>query len=99
MINFSFFRYESEFFLNVVHGRDIVSWGAVDRNRSDGHSDELIGFVTARLVMAKGSEVSPLFICMLAVNFILLFPVKKVQNHDLYLIVYTINCFNSSTIC
>ncbi|XP_074368015.1 histone acetyltransferase MCC1-like isoform X1 [Apium graveolens] len=50
-------RYESEFFLNVVHGRDIVSWGAVDRNRSDGHSDELIGFVTARLVMAKGSEV------------------------------------------
>lgn len=50
-------RYESEFFLNVVHGRDIVSWGAVDRNRSDGHSDELIGFVTARLVMANGSEV------------------------------------------
>lgn len=56
---FSFCSYESEFFLNVVHGRDIVSWGAVDQNRSDGHSDQLIGFVTARLVMAKGSEVSP----------------------------------------
>lgn len=51
-------RYESEFFLNVVHGRDIVSWGAVDRNRHNGKSDELIGFVTARINMARDSEVS-----------------------------------------
>ncbi|PWA64514.1 Acyl-CoA N-acyltransferase [Artemisia annua] len=50
-------RYEIEFFHNVVHGRDIVSWGAVDRNRPNGQSDEIIGFVTARIVMAKESEV------------------------------------------
>ncbi|KAL5837058.1 hypothetical protein ACOSQ3_014227 [Xanthoceras sorbifolium] len=49
-------RYESEFFQNVVNARDIVSWGAVDRSRSDGRSDELIGFVTARIVLAKESE-------------------------------------------
>ncbi|XP_027162384.1 histone acetyltransferase MCC1 [Coffea eugenioides] len=53
-------RYETEFFHNVVHGRDIVSWGAVDRNRPNGHSDELIGFLTARIVMAKDSEVEDL---------------------------------------
>ena len=58
-INFS--RYESEFFQNVVNGRDIVSWGAVDRNRSNGESDEIIGFVTARLVLANESEVSLLW--------------------------------------
>lgn len=51
------FRYESEFFQNVVNARDIVSWAAVDRSRPNGHSDELIGFVTARIVMAKDSEV------------------------------------------
>ncbi|KAK3229398.1 hypothetical protein Dsin_001279 [Dipteronia sinensis] len=50
-------RYESEFFQNVVNARDIVSWGAVDRSRSDGCSDELIGFVTARIVLAKESEI------------------------------------------
>lgn len=53
-------RYETEFFHNVVHGRDIISWGAVDRNRPNGHSDELIGFLTARVVMAKDSEVEDL---------------------------------------
>ncbi|KAL8095558.1 histone acetyltransferase MCC1-like isoform X2 [Apium graveolens] len=53
-------RYESEFFLNVVNGRDIVSWGAVDRNRHNGKSDELIGFVTARINMARESEVEDL---------------------------------------
>ncbi|GKV05613.1 hypothetical protein SLEP1_g17600 [Rubroshorea leprosula] len=53
-------RYESEFFQNVVNGRDIVSWAAVDRNRPDGHSDELIGFVTARIVLAKESEIGDL---------------------------------------
>ena len=55
-INFS--RYESEFFQNVVNGRDIVSWGAVDRNHPNGQNDEIIGFVTARLVLASESEVS-----------------------------------------
>ncbi|XP_022148604.1 histone acetyltransferase MCC1 [Momordica charantia] len=53
-------RYESEFFQNVVNGRDIVSWAAVAHSRPDGRSDELIGFVTARTVMAKDSEISDL---------------------------------------
>ncbi|KAL0304565.1 UNVERIFIED_CONTAM: Histone acetyltransferase MCC1 [Sesamum radiatum] len=51
-------RYESEFFHNVVNSRDIVSWGAVDRSRPNAQSDELIGFITARIVSAKESEVS-----------------------------------------
>ncbi|XP_020528960.1 histone acetyltransferase MCC1 isoform X3 [Amborella trichopoda] len=54
------FRYESEFFLNVVHGRDIVSWGAVDSSRPCNQSDELIGFVTARVVVASESELEDL---------------------------------------
>lgn len=58
-----FLRYEPEFFVNVVSGRDIVSWGAVDRNRPNGQNDELIGFVTARVIMAKNSEVSPYICC------------------------------------
>ncbi|RZB77716.1 Histone acetyltransferase MCC1 isoform E [Glycine soja] len=55
-------RYESTFFHDVVNGRDIVSWGAVDSSRPDGQSDELIGFVTARIVLAKESEVDPIHI-------------------------------------
>lgn len=58
LISIGFFRYESEFFQNVVNGGDIVSWAAVDRSRPDGHSEELIGFVTAKIVLAKESEVS-----------------------------------------
>ncbi|XP_057450189.1 histone acetyltransferase MCC1 isoform X1 [Lotus japonicus] len=50
-------RYENAFFQDVVNGQDIVSWGAVDRSRPDGQSDELIGFVTARVVLAKESEI------------------------------------------
>ncbi|KAK4746551.1 hypothetical protein SAY87_025588 [Trapa incisa] len=50
-------RYEPEFFQNVVHGHDIVSWAAVDRSRIDGKCDELVGFVTARIVLAKESEI------------------------------------------
>ncbi|XP_062093193.1 histone acetyltransferase MCC1 [Humulus lupulus] len=50
-------RYETEFFQNVVNGRDIVSWAAVDRSQINGQSDQLIGFVTARIVLAKDSEV------------------------------------------
>lgn len=54
-------RYESEFFLNVVNGHGIVSWAAVDSSRSDSQRDELIGFVTARTVAAKESEIDDLF--------------------------------------
>ncbi|XP_028771976.1 histone acetyltransferase MCC1-like isoform X1 [Neltuma alba] len=50
-------RYESLFFQDVVNGHDIVSWGAVDRSRPEGQKDELIGFVTARIVLAKESEI------------------------------------------
>ncbi|KAL2558893.1 Histone acetyltransferase MCC1 [Forsythia ovata] len=51
-------RYESEFFQNVVNGRDIMSWGAVDCSRPNEKSDELIGFVTARFVLATESELA-----------------------------------------
>ncbi|KAA8540150.1 hypothetical protein F0562_026842 [Nyssa sinensis] len=53
-------RYEPEFFHNVVNGHDIVSWGAVDRSGPNGQSDELIGFATARIVLAKESEIEDL---------------------------------------
>ncbi|CDY16978.1 BnaC09g41050D [Brassica napus] len=53
-------RYESEFFQNVVNGGDILSWAAVDRSRPDGLSDELIGFVTAKIGPAKETEISDL---------------------------------------
>ncbi|XP_073130698.1 histone acetyltransferase MCC1 [Henckelia pumila] len=53
-------RYESEFFHNVVNGRDIVSWGAVDQSQANSENGELIGFVTARVVMAKESEIEDL---------------------------------------
>ena len=45
-----------------MSGRDIVSWAAVDRSRPNGRSDELIGFVTARVVLAKDSEVCHLYV-------------------------------------
>ncbi|RZR95841.1 hypothetical protein BHM03_00024747 [Ensete ventricosum] len=44
-------RYERDFFLNVVHGHGIVSWAAVD-----GQNDELVGFITTRLILARESE-------------------------------------------
>lgn len=54
-------RYESEFFQNVVDGRDIVSWAAVDSSGgSNLENGRLIGFVTARIVLAKESEISDL---------------------------------------
>lgn len=37
-----------------------MSEGAVDCSRFDGQSDELVEFVTARIVMARESEVGPL---------------------------------------
>lgn len=57
-------KYESEFFQSVVNGVDTVSWAAVDRSRPDDHSDELIGFVTAKFVLAKDSELADGF-CVL----------------------------------
>ncbi|XP_074320452.1 histone acetyltransferase MCC1 isoform X2 [Silene latifolia] len=56
-------RYESEFFCNVVNHNDIISWGAVDRNRPNAQSDELIGFVTIKIVLARESEISDLIRC------------------------------------
>ncbi|XP_072955956.1 histone acetyltransferase MCC1 [Typha angustifolia] len=53
-------RYEREFFLNVVNGNGIVSWGAIDVSRSDGQSDELVGFITTRIITAKDSEIEDL---------------------------------------
>ncbi|KAJ3675378.1 hypothetical protein LUZ60_004420 [Juncus effusus] len=50
-------RYEREFFLDVVHGRGIISWGAVDINRND----EIIGFITTRIIPGKDSEIEDLF--------------------------------------
>uniref|UniRef100_A0A0D9VJR7 N-alpha-acetyltransferase 60 n=1 Tax=Leersia perrieri TaxID=77586 RepID=A0A0D9VJR7_9ORYZ len=54
-------RYEREFFLNVVNGNGIISWGAVDTSRSDDRRDELIGFVTTRMISAQDSEIEDLF--------------------------------------
>ncbi|XP_009398474.2 histone acetyltransferase MCC1 [Musa acuminata AAA Group] len=48
-------RYERDFFLNVVHGNGIVSWAAVD-----GQNDELVGFITTRLISARESEIADL---------------------------------------
>lgn len=56
-------RYESEFFHNVVNRRDIVSWGAVDRSRPNAQSDELIGFVTAKIVLVRESEINDFLRC------------------------------------
>lgn len=47
------YRYERDFFLNVVHGHGIVSWAAVD-----GQNNELVGFITTRLISERESEVS-----------------------------------------
>lgn len=43
-------KYEAEFFLNVVHGHGIISWAAVDTSRAGLQHDEIIGFVTTRVV-------------------------------------------------
>lgn len=56
-------RYDIDFFLNVVNGLGIVSWGAVDISRSDGYIDELIGFVTARIITVEESEIENLLRC------------------------------------
>ncbi|KAL9249105.1 Histone acetyltransferase MCC1-like protein [Drosera capensis] len=55
--------YEPEFFHNVVNGNDIVSWGVVDHSRPNYLGDQLIGFVTAKIFLAKESEISDLIRC------------------------------------
>ncbi|KAM0898946.1 hypothetical protein ACQ4PT_021599 [Festuca glaucescens] len=50
-------RYERDFFLDVVNSNGIISWGAVDTSRSD----ELVGFVTTKIVSAQDSEIEDLF--------------------------------------
>ncbi|XP_047338085.1 histone acetyltransferase MCC1-like [Impatiens glandulifera] len=60
-------RYEPEFYQKVVTGQEL-SWGAVDRNRPNGQNDELIGFVTARILPAKDSEVEDLLSCNMSKN-------------------------------
>ncbi|XP_056694571.1 histone acetyltransferase MCC1 isoform X2 [Spinacia oleracea] len=56
-------RYEPEFFHNVVNRRDIISWGAVDRSRPNSQRDDLIGFVTIKMVPARESEITDLVRC------------------------------------
>lgn len=53
-------RYESEFYNNVVNGHGIVSWGAVDHARPPSQCDELVGFVTVKIVLAKETEICDL---------------------------------------
>lgn len=52
--------YETDFFRNVVNKNGIMSWGAVDRSRPNGHDDKLVGFITARIVPVKESEIEDL---------------------------------------
>eukprot|EP00245_Coleochaete_scutata_P008679 TRINITY_DN2698_c0_g1_i1.p1 TRINITY_DN2698_c0_g1~~TRINITY_DN2698_c0_g1_i1.p1 ORF type:complete len:341 (+),score=33.91 TRINITY_DN2698_c0_g1_i1:108-1130(+) len=51
-------RYEAEFFEKVVHGQGIISWAAIDTSRPP--SEELVGFITARVVSTSESEESAL---------------------------------------
>ncbi|CAM6098495.1 unnamed protein product [Calypogeia fissa] len=51
-----FGRYELEFFVNIIHGNGIISWAVVDTYKSNEHSNELIGFITGRIVAADESE-------------------------------------------
>lgn len=49
-------KYEADFYMNAVHGRGIISWAAVDTSRSDPYCDELIGFVTSRVISPSVGE-------------------------------------------
>jgi hypothetical protein len=51
-------RYEADFFFNLIEGRGIISWADVDTNRSDSHCDEIIGFVTVRIIIPSEDKVS-----------------------------------------
>ncbi|CAN8269747.1 unnamed protein product [Cochlearia groenlandica] len=50
-------KYEYEFFKRVVNGVGIISWAAFDRNMPPDH---LIGFVTARFLLAKDTQIDDL---------------------------------------
>ncbi|MCO5613046.1 hypothetical protein L7F22_067320 [Adiantum nelumboides] len=43
-------KYDADFFLSVVYGHGIISWAAVDTSRAGPLQDELVGFVTTRVV-------------------------------------------------
>eukprot|EP00249_Psilotum_nudum_P014880 c25047_g1_i1 orf=419-1354(-) len=51
-------KYEAEFFWNVVNGHGIISWAAVDTSRSGLQCDEIIGFVTVRVVSTTEIDAS-----------------------------------------
>ncbi|KAJ4957868.1 hypothetical protein NE237_024979 [Protea cynaroides] len=100
-------RYESEFFHNVVNGRDIIAWGAVDRSRPGSQNDELIGFITARVVSARESEIGDLLrydsssIEQVLVYILTLGVVKAYRNHGIAteLIQEVINYASSILTC
>lgn len=80
-------RYEPEFYQKVVTGQEL-SWGAVDRNRPNGQNDELIGFVTARILPAKDSEVEDLLNCNMSSDLKLVYiltlgVVDSYRNHGI----------------
>ena len=51
------FRYEDDFFGNIVEGRGIMAWAAVD----EACPQKVVGFVTARSVQVGEMEVQPTF--------------------------------------
>jgi hypothetical protein len=51
--------YEAKFFLNLIKGRRIISWAAVDTSKSYSHCNEIIGFVIIRVITPLEGEVSP----------------------------------------
>ncbi|KAH7415000.1 hypothetical protein KP509_14G022800 [Ceratopteris richardii] len=51
-------KYETEFFLKVVHGVEIISWAAVDTSRPGPLCDEIIGFITTRVVSTADVDAS-----------------------------------------
>ncbi|KAI5066534.1 hypothetical protein GOP47_0019158 [Adiantum capillus-veneris] len=43
-------KYDADFFSSVVYGHGIISWAAVDTSRAGLLHDEIVGFVTTRVV-------------------------------------------------
>ncbi|KAG7575773.1 Acyl-CoA N-acyltransferase [Arabidopsis thaliana x Arabidopsis arenosa] len=78
-------KYESEFFQSVVNGVDIISWAAVDRSRPDDHSDELIGFITAKFVLAKDSELADGF-CLAQIDDLVHYDSSKGEETLIYIL-------------
>lgn len=51
-------KYDFDFFLSVVHGYGIISWAAVDTSRAGLLDDEIVGFVTTRVVSTEEIDTS-----------------------------------------